>query len=43
MVKTLLALPSIPRPDDASDALAIAICHLHSAKLVSLALRPSGR
>lgn len=27
MVKTLLGLTSIPRPDDAADALAIAICH----------------
>jgi len=30
MVKTLLKLKVIPRPDDAADALAIAICHLHS-------------
>lgn len=27
MVKTLLGLKSIPKPDDAADALAIAICH----------------
>lgn len=33
MVKLLLALDEIPRPDDAADALAVAICHLHSAKL----------
>ncbi|MCB0165827.1 MAG: crossover junction endodeoxyribonuclease RuvC [Anaerolineae bacterium] len=33
MVKLLLALEDIPRPDDAADALAIAICHLHSARL----------
>ena len=33
MVKLLLALDDIPRPDDAADALAVAICHLHSAKL----------
>ena len=33
MVKMLLKLESIPRPDDAADALAIAICHLHSALL----------
>lgn len=26
MVKTLLGLPEIPRPDDAADALAIALC-----------------
>ena len=26
MVKTVLALPEIPRPDDAADGLAIALC-----------------
>lgn len=31
MVKALLNMPEIPRPDDAADALAVAICHLHSA------------
>jgi len=30
MVKLLLNLNDIPRPDDAADALAVAICHLHS-------------
>jgi crossover junction endodeoxyribonuclease RuvC len=30
MVRTLLALAELPRPDDAADALAIAICHIHS-------------
>ena len=30
MVKVLLNLSSIPKPDDAADALAIAICHAHS-------------
>ena len=33
MVKTILALNEIPRPDDAADALAIAICHAHSSKI----------
>ena len=33
MVKLLLNLDDIPRPDDAADALAVAICHLHSARL----------
>ncbi len=28
MVRTLLGLPAIPKPDDAADALAIAITHL---------------
>jgi crossover junction endodeoxyribonuclease RuvC len=33
MVKLLLQLDDIPRPDDAADALAVAICHIHSARL----------
>ena len=36
MVKMLLGLSEIPRPDDAADALAVAICHLHSARLRKL-------
>ena len=32
MVRLLLHLQSIPRPDDAADAAAIAICHLHTAR-----------
>lgn len=36
MVKALLELEHIPKPDDAADALAIAICHLHSARLSRL-------
>lgn len=31
MVARLLKLDSLPEPQDASDALAIAICHLHTA------------
>jgi tetratricopeptide (TPR) repeat protein len=31
MTKTLLSLDSVPKPDDTADALAIAICHAHSA------------
>jgi crossover junction endodeoxyribonuclease RuvC len=27
MVKTILALPEVPTPDDMADALAVAICH----------------
>lgn len=34
MVKCLLGLPTIPKPDDAADALAIAICHLQSRVLM---------
>ncbi|MGI6453881.1 MAG: crossover junction endodeoxyribonuclease RuvC [Syntrophomonadaceae bacterium] len=29
MVQKILKLPVCPKPDDAADALAIAICHLH--------------
>ena len=32
MVRLLLHLPAIPHPDDAADALAIAICHVHTAR-----------
>lgn len=30
MVQAILGMEDLPRPDDAADALAIAICHLHS-------------
>ena len=33
MVKTLLHLPSIPKPDDTADALAIALTHAFSRKM----------
>ncbi len=36
LVQMLLNLDDIPRPDDAADALALAICHLHSVRLQSL-------
>jgi crossover junction endodeoxyribonuclease RuvC len=35
MVRVLLTLPHIPKPDDAADALAIAITHANQAALVS--------
>jgi crossover junction endodeoxyribonuclease RuvC len=35
MVKALLGLAEIPKPDDAADALAIAICHLNTARFNS--------
>ena len=31
MTRRLLKLKAVPRPDDAADALAIAICHARSA------------
>jgi len=33
MVKVLLNLREIPKPDDAADALAVAICHTHATKM----------
>ncbi|MEN6462625.1 MAG: crossover junction endodeoxyribonuclease RuvC, partial [Syntrophomonas sp.] len=39
MVKNILAMDTLPRPDDAADALAIAICHLHSYKVAKLSQR----
>ncbi|KUO50644.1 MAG: Holliday junction resolvase [Desulfitibacter sp. BRH_c19] len=36
MVAAVLGLNVIPKPDDAADALAVAICHAHSYKLNSV-------
>jgi len=33
MVKSILNLKSIPKPDDAADAVALAICHLNSRQM----------
>ena len=35
MVRILLKLSAIPRPDDAADAAAVAICHLHTASILT--------
>jgi crossover junction endodeoxyribonuclease RuvC len=35
MVKALLQLEEVPHPDDAADALAVALCHLHSSRYLS--------
>lgn len=32
MVKMLLRLKEVPQPDDAADAVAMAVCHLHTRK-----------
>jgi crossover junction endodeoxyribonuclease RuvC len=40
MVATLLDLPSVPRPADAADALALALCHLAASR--SSRLRVAG-
>jgi crossover junction endodeoxyribonuclease RuvC len=31
MARSLLGMQELPQPDDAADALAVAICHLHSS------------
>jgi crossover junction endodeoxyribonuclease RuvC len=36
MVRLLLGLETIPRPDDAADALAVAITHAHFARYKAL-------
>jgi crossover junction endodeoxyribonuclease RuvC len=41
MVARLLALKELPQPADAADALAIAICHIHTAQ--TLELQGTGR
>jgi len=33
MVKKLLNLPQVPTPDDAADAIAIAVCHYYSRRI----------
>ena len=47
MVKLLLGLAEVPSPHDVADALAVAICHLHtSTGLAAEAIarhRPTGR
>ncbi|MGI8588678.1 MAG: crossover junction endodeoxyribonuclease RuvC [Chloroflexia bacterium] len=42
MVRMLLNLETVPQPDDAADALALAICHLHSRSLTALLERQGG-
>jgi crossover junction endodeoxyribonuclease RuvC len=39
MVKLLLGLERLPEPHDAADALAVAICHLHSAGSMGAGIR----
>ena len=35
MVKSILNMREIPKPDDAADALAIAVCHAHSSGAIN--------
>ena len=39
MMQALLGLDSIPTPDDAADALAIALCHLRFGRLRAAGIR----
>ncbi|MBI3490178.1 MAG: crossover junction endodeoxyribonuclease RuvC [Acidobacteria bacterium] len=46
MVKLLLGLTAVPSPHDAADALAVAICHVHSAlpaRAAGLAVAPRSK
>jgi len=36
MVRLLLNLEHAPQPDDAADAVAVAVCHIHSARMAGL-------
>lgn len=42
MVRMVLNLETIPQPDDAADALALAICHLHSRAFERLQAQQGG-
>ena len=42
LVKMLLGLDFLPEPDDAADAIAVAICHLNSERLERLLDQESG-
>ena len=43
MVRMLLDLPQAPQPDDAADAVAVAICYLHGARFQALVAQEEGR
>jgi crossover junction endodeoxyribonuclease RuvC len=43
MVAHILKLTEIPKPDDAADALAVALCHLQSHRWHRLTSNPSGK
>ncbi len=42
MVRLTLSLDAIPRPDDAADGLAVALCHLYRQKFRTVVLDQSG-
>ena len=43
MVRMLLGLSEAPQPDDAADAVAVAICYLHGARFQALVAQEEGR
>ncbi|MEW6718595.1 MAG: crossover junction endodeoxyribonuclease RuvC [Chloroflexota bacterium] len=43
MVKTLLGMDTLPYPDDAADALAVAICHVNTARTRSLYMQEASK
>ena len=42
MVRLLLGLDHVPQPDDAADAVAVAVCHVHNVRLENVLATPSG-
>jgi crossover junction endodeoxyribonuclease RuvC len=42
MVRMLLSLDQAPQPDDAADAVAVAVCHLHSRRMAGLIAGATG-
>ncbi len=42
MIRLILKLRERPRPDDAADALAVALCHIHSNKLQNIIYKKQG-
>lgn len=38
MVRMLLDLDHVPQPDDAADAVAVSVCHIHSARMAAVLL-----
>ncbi|HZT64883.1 MAG TPA: crossover junction endodeoxyribonuclease RuvC [Acidimicrobiales bacterium] len=42
MIQKILALPALPQPPDAADALALAVCHLAAAPVLAAAARQGG-
>ncbi len=43
MIKSILKLEKIPKPDDTADALALAVCHAHSSGSLYGKLNSGGR